>query len=222
MRDSQSEPRAPATAAASTPLILSLVWDIVLNATIPVACYYLAKRLVSPSELIALLFATVFPLLKSTSDLIARHELDPVAVLILLGILTSILALFLGGDPRILLIRESFFTGAFGMACLLSLAFPRPLMFYFGRYFMAGKDAQRRRIFDARSENPIARRAHRLVTIVWGLVYAGEFVVRVTMVYDLPASVVLVVSPILMGIGTIGTIVWTFWYAYKVRDRIAS
>ena len=204
----------------SSPMVISLAWDIALNATIPLACYFLARRFVSSSELTALVFATVFPLLKSGYDLVRRRELDPVAALVLLGIATSILAIFVGGDPRVLLIRESFFTGAFGVACLISLMFPRPIMFYFGRYFMAGKDRQKRETFDARWRNPHVRRAHRLVTIVWGIVYVGEFAVRVILVYSLSAPVVLVISPVLTGLATILTIIWTFWYAYRVRARV--
>jgi len=203
---------------ASRPIVVSLAWDIALNATIPLACYVLAKRFYSASELTALIVATVFPLIKSGVDL-ARRELDPVAVLVLLGIATSILAIFLGGDPRVLLIRESFFTGAFGIACLVSLSFPRPIMFYFGRYFMAGQDPQKRQTFDAQWANPVARRAHRLITLVWGLVYVGEFVVRVVLVYRASVAVVLVIAPFLLGLATIVTVIWTFWFAYRVRAR---
>lgn len=202
-------------------LITSLIWDIALNATIPVVCYFLAKKFVSPSELTALIFATAFPLLKSTYGLIRRREVDPVAVIILLGIVTSILALFVGGDPRILLIRESFFTGAFGVACLISLIFPRPIMFYFGRFFMAGKDPQKRETFNARWQIPAVRRGIQLMTLVWGVVYVGEFLVRIIMVYSLPTPVVLIVSPFIIGFATIFTIVWTFWYAKKIRERLS-
>jgi hypothetical protein len=207
--------------SAHKSLIVSLVWDIALNATIPVVCYFLAKRFVSPSELTALIFAIAFPLFKSANDLIRNRQLDPVAVLVLLGIVTSIMSLFLGGDPRILLIRESFFTGAFGVACLISLIFPRPIMFYFGRFFMAGKDPQKRETFNARWQNPIVRRGHRLVTLVWGVVYVGEFLVRIILVYSLPAPVVLIVSPFIIGFATIFTIIWTFWHAKKIRERIS-
>ena len=41
-------------AASPRPLIKGLAWDIGLNATIPLACYYVSKRFVSPSELTAL------------------------------------------------------------------------------------------------------------------------------------------------------------------------
>lgn len=167
-----------------------------------------------------MLWATTFPVLKSAYDLTRRRELDPVALLVLLGLVTSIIAVVASGDSRLLLIRESFFTGAFGLACLISLLFPRPLMFYFGRYFMAGRDSKKRQVFDARWHDPVGRRANMLVTVVWGLVYVGEFVFRVALVYRLPAAVVLAITPFLTGVATGGTIIWTFWYAYRVRERL--
>ena len=203
-------------------MITSLLWDIALNATIPAALYFFAKHFISPSELTALLWATGFPLLKSAYGLTKRRELDPVALLILLGLAASVIAVLFGGNPHLLLIRESFFTGAFGLACLISLMLPRPIMFYFGRYFMAGRDAQRRDTFNARWQDPAVRRAHRLVTVTWGLVYVGEFVLRIAFVYNFPAPVVLAIAPFSTGLATVGTIGWTFWYAHRVRNRIEA
>ena len=203
-------------------LIYSLAWDIALNTSIPVACYYVSKIWISPSELIALIAATVFPTLKSVYDLLRHREINPVSVVVFLGIVTSILALSAGGDPRILLIRESLFTGAFGIMCLISLLFPKPLLFYFGRYFMAGRDPAKRKVFEDRYHNPAIRRGHRLITTVWGLVYVGEFGIRVIFVYTLPAPIVLAVTPFLLGIATILTVVWTFRYAYGLRGRVAD
>jgi hypothetical protein len=211
--------RAP---ASYLPLTRSVAKDIALNATIPVACYYGSKAYLSPSDLTALLIATAFPLLKSIHDLLLHRELNPVSLLILLGIMTSIVALFFGGDRRILLVRESLFTGAFGAACLVSLVAPRPMMFYFGRYFMAGKDPEKRKVFNLRWANPIVRRGHRLVTTVWGIVYLGEFGTRVILIYTLPASAVLAIAPVLMGVATIVMIIWTFRYAYLLRDRVVQ
>ncbi len=201
-------------------MIRSLLWDIALNATIPAALYFFAKHFISHSELTALLLAAGFPLLKSAYDLTKRRELDPVTLLVLLGLTASVIAVFFGGDPHVLLIRESFFTGAFGLACLVSLILPRPIMFYFGRYFMAGRDPQKRDTFNARWQDPAVRRAHRLVTATWGLLYVGEFVLRIALVYNLPAPVVLALSPFSTGLVTVGTIVWTFWYARRIRSRI--
>jgi hypothetical protein len=202
--------------AFSKPIIVSLGWDLALNASIPAACYFLSKRFVSSSEVTALISATIFPILKSLYDLLRQRELNPVTVTVLLGIVTSLFAFSLGGDPRVLLMRESLFTGVFGICCLISLALQRPMMFYFARHFIAGRDQQRRAAFDARSQKPRFLRGHRLVTAVWGLAYVGEFVIRTALVYSVPAPVVLVVSPIMMGFVTITVIVWTFWYRSRL------
>ena len=219
MAATRDTPSAPNDAPRSP--VRSLLWDIGLNTTIPVALYLFAKHVLSRPELDALLCATAFPLVKSAYDLVRHRELDPVALLVLLGLITSMIAVLFGGDPRLLLIRESLFTGAFGLACLISLLFPRPIMFYFGRYFLAGTDQQRRETFNARWHNPMVRRAHQLVTATWGLVYVGEFGLRVGLIFSLPTAVVLAIAPFMTGLATVGTIVWTFWYVRRIRDRVS-
>jgi len=114
------------------------------------------------------------PLAKSVFDLLRRREFDSIAILVLLGIATSGVALLLGGSPKILLVRESLFTGVFGVACFVSLLLPRPMMFYFGRFFIAGTDPLRRERFNANWALPEVRFANRLITIVWGIVYVAD------------------------------------------------
>src|SRR5579859_6778789 len=116
------------------PPLGGIVWGIVLNAVIPVILYKLSKRYISPSELTALILATTFPIGKSIFDVARRGQVDPISIVVLIGIATDGVALLLGGSARLLLVRESLFTGAFGLACFVSLLLPRPLMFYFGRY----------------------------------------------------------------------------------------
>jgi hypothetical protein len=202
----------------SRPSIAPIVWDIALNATIPVALYQFSRHFISPSEVTALIVAGVFPFGKSIFDLVHRSRIDPVAVLVLLGLLASGIPLFFGGSARLLLLRESLFTGLLGVACFVSLFLPRPMMFYFGRYFNSSDPLQQAR-FDASWGIPFVRFGHRLITTVWGCAYVGEFVVRVILIYKAPTLVVLLVSPIILGVVTIGTIIWTFSYAHRIRAR---
>jgi hypothetical protein len=139
----------PMAADAPRPPLRGFLWDIALNAGIPLLFYRLAKRYLSASEVGALAIAATFPLAKSILDLTRRRRLDPVAVIVLLGIAVSAVGVLMGGSARLLLIRESLFTGALGLACFASLLLPRPLMFYFGRHFMAGRDPVAREQFDA-------------------------------------------------------------------------
>ena len=203
----------------SRPPLGSIVWGIVLNAIIPVILYRLSKRYWSPSELTALMVATTFPLGKSIFDLVRRRQVDPISLVVLLGIGADGIALLFGGSPRLLLVRESLFTGAFGVACFVSLLLPRPIMFYFGRHFMAGADPQRQAKFNAAWQLPEVRFSHRLITSVWGCAFVGELILRIILIYNAPAATVLVVSPLLVGTLTVVTMVWAFSYGHRVRLR---
>jgi hypothetical protein len=193
--------------------------DIALNAFFPLVLYRLSKRYFSASEFTALAVATTFPLGKSIFDVAKRRRLDPVSVIVLLGIGASAIALLAGGSPRLLLMRESLFTAIFGLACFASLLLPRPMMFYFGRHFMAGGDATKRRRYEASWALPDVRFSSRLITVVWGSVYLGEFAIRVALIALVPVSWVLAISPVLLGSLTLVTIVWTFRYAKAARAR---
>jgi hypothetical protein len=209
----------PLDVQASRPPLGGIVWDILLNAVIPVILYKLSKRYVSPSEFTALLVATAFPLGKSIFDLVRRGLVDPISIVVLLGIAASCIALLFGGSPRLLLIRESLFTGAFGVACFVSLLLPRPMMFYFARHFIAGADPHRLVRFNAGWQLPEVRFCHRLITVVWGCTFVGELIVRIILIYHTSPATVLFVSPILLGSLTLVTMVWAFSYGHRVRLR---
>lgn len=93
------------------------------------------------------------------------------------------------------------------------------MMFYFGRHFVAGGDATRRRRYEASWALPEVRFTSRLITVVWGSVYLGEFAIRVLLIFLVPVIWVLVISPVLLGSLTLGTIIWTFRYARRARER---
>ena len=213
------------TSASTTPArppIGNIAWGIILNAVFPVILYKLSKRYFSPSELTALIVAATFPLGKSAFDLTRRRQLDPISILVLLGIATDGVALLFGGSPRLLLVRESMFTGAFGLACFASMLLPRPMMFYFSRHFISGTDPRRQATFNAAWQLREVRFCHRLITVVWGCVFVGELIVRIVLIYALPPAMVLVISPILIGVLTILTMLWAFSYGHRVRLRAVA
>src|SRR2546429_3028279 len=81
----------PARGGESTvaPPLGDIAWGVVLNAVVPVILYKVSKRYYSPSEFAALVMAALFPLGKGTFDLIRHRRLDPIAVVVLLGITTD-------------------------------------------------------------------------------------------------------------------------------------
>lgn len=212
----QAHPRA----LAGRPPILPMVWDIGLNVAVPMICYQLSKQYLSPSEFTALLLASIFPTLKSVHDVLRRREIDPVSVVVLLGIAAGIAAMFFGGSYKVLLLRESLFTFVLGLTCLGSLLLPsrRPLMFFFGRVFATGNDPVRRAAFDASWQYPQARRRHRVITLAWGFLFVAEFAFRAVLIYTVSPATVLAVSPVVLGTATILVILWTVRYASRRRQ----
>ena len=58
-----------------------------------------------------------------------------------------------------------------------------------------------------------------MITGVWGFVFVGELILRIFLIYHLSAAVVLIISPILIGVLTIVTMIWAFSYGRRVRVR---
>ena len=102
-----------------------------------------------------------------------ERQVDSGFVLFTIGLAVGLVAL--GGDPRLYLIRESFITAGVGLAFVLSNPLPRPLGFFFARYFMAGNDQARLAWVNDRWQTSASfRNAIRFSNIVWGLGFVLE------------------------------------------------
>jgi hypothetical protein len=198
----------------------SLLPVLVLDIACPYLAYhYLRQQAPQMSPSLALLLSGVFPVLNNLYGLIRSRTLDVIGIVILVGIVIGAASAFLTGDPKLLLIRESFVTGALAVVCLTSLVWPRPLLFFIGRDFSTGHDPARMAEFNALWERPGARRVFRVMTVVWGLGWLGEFVLKVVLVLTLTIPQVLVVGPIESNGITIILILWTLRYANQSRRR---
>ena len=94
----------------SRPALSGIVWGIVLNAIIPVVLYKVSRRYLAPSEFTALVIASTFPFGKSIFDLVRIGQVDPISIVVLLGLATECcLALWRQptsvAGPRILVYR---------------------------------------------------------------------------------------------------------------------
>jgi hypothetical protein len=200
--------------------IRNFVIDTLLSTLIPLAVYHFSRQYLHLSEVTALISATIYPTLKSLADLAHHRQVNPVSILVILGIITSTVALFMGGSAKVLLIRESLLTGVLGVTCLITLVFPRPLMFYFGRYFMAGNDPEKIKSFNQNWAVPKVRRTHRLITTIWGIAFTLEFMMRTWMVLKLSTSTVLAAAPIIFNATILLTFAWTIRYARKIQKSL--
>lgn len=208
---------------SSTPgrssLLRSILGLLIINVAIPFGCYTLLKAY-HASDVTALGVAGIAPALAALISVLRGRRVNIISLFVLGGLIIGIIAIFLGGDPRVLLIRESLFTGALGLTCFVSLLFPRPLMFSVGRSFIAGKDPEQIARYNQLWQNPSARHASRVTTVVWGIVYSGDFLLRLLLVLTLPVAAVLTFGPILTGGLIGGTLLWTFAYLRRARQRV--
>ncbi len=198
-----------------------LLISLAINVGLPLLVIHVLTQYAHTTELTALSVAAVVPLLSTLVQFVRHHRLDMIALLYLLGTLTSILATFLSGDARLLVIRESFFTGALGLVCLGSLLLPRPLMFYVGRQMFAGNDATQVANYNAQWHHAHARFVQRLITAVWGCVFICEFVLRVILAYTLPPTLALSLGSTILIVATAATFLWMFAYLRRVRQHRA-
>lgn len=120
---------------------------------------------------------------------IRRKGLDRVGVLVILEIVASIGLLVLTKDPRLLLIRPSFYTGIAAVYLMFTSVVGRPLSFDGAKPMATHGDPQRLAAYElAWQRSPEFRRAHKVVTFGFGLALAADSVLRVVIVYRYPVE----------------------------------
>ena len=198
----------------------SVIPTLVFDAALPYLAYELAKRQ-GLGEMAALGASAVPPALYGLYEIARKRHIDIIGSIVLAGIVVSAAATFVGGNPKLVLIRESFVTGALGLICLSSLLWPRPLMFFVARQFTVGQDAEGIAWFDGLWERPGARQMFRILTVVWAVGWIGEFALRVALVETLTVEQMLAVGPILFNGITFGLIAWTIAFT-RYRRKLGE
>ena len=187
------------------------------GAVVPLAAYYLVRGHVhgdAPALMIAGFPAAAWVALQW----VRQKRIDPIGSIVLFGFVAGIVSsLLLGGSAFVLKVRDSAFTGLFAVACLASLARPRPIMFYVGRALSAGNDPAKLAAYEELWAMPTAPRTFRLITAAWGACLLSEAAARVLLAVALPTGAFLAVSPVLGGVVIGGLFAFTVWFAKRAR-----
>jgi hypothetical protein len=191
----------------------------VFGAIVPLTVYYVVRRHVG-SDATALVIAGAFPAAWVLVELARKRTLDAIGSITLFGFLAGIAASYaLGGNAFVLKVRDSAFTALFGLVCLVSLAWHRPMMFHLGKALSAGDDHDRRAAYDELFALPTARRTFAVITVAWGCGLLVEAAVRVVLAVALPTGTFLAVSPVIGGVFFGGLFVFTLRYSKVARQR---
>ncbi|MBV8387816.1 MAG: hypothetical protein JO155_13565 [Acidimicrobiia bacterium] len=211
-------PDAQAAGPSMVPSVRMLLPNIVVAGVLPVVGYALLRPHVD-SDAVALAIVLVFPVAEILYERIRRGRFEPIGVIALVGISLGLIgALVFSGDATLLKVRQSVLTGAFGVLCLLSLAAPRPAMFYMGRMFATGGDPERMAEFEEIWQLPTVPRRFRIVTLVWGVGLTGEAIFRTILALTIPTQTFLIVSEI-VNWSVLGGLLWYSFRANRTGER---
>ncbi len=192
--------------------------DLVIDGALPAIAYQVLTHY-GVSAVPALTAGAIFPAANIMRKFIATRRLDLIGAIVLFFIAIGVAASLISGSVLFVLIKESFITGLVGLLFLSSFLWHRPIFFYLGRQFSAGEDPERLAWWNGLWQHARFRRTMRTLTVVWGVAYVLEAIVRVVLALTMTPGAVVILSPI-MGIGTtVALIIWTRNYARGVQER---
>jgi hypothetical protein len=202
---------------------LLLGWGptILLNVIMPILTYnYLHNH--HHSQVTSLLAASAWTVFELVLFFVLHRRLDEFGVAVLAFFVLSMIAALGFNSARLLLVKDSVLTGAWGIMLLGSLAFPKPLMFYFGRKFATDGTAAGVARWNGLWQYEGFRQAQRFLTAVWGVVFCAEAVLRVILSYNVSTSVMVTVNAVLPLAVIGGLVAWTSLYGRRRQARAAA
>jgi intracellular septation protein A len=201
---------------------LLLGWGptILLNVIMPVLTYnYLHNH--HHSQVTSLLAASAWTVFELILFFALHRRLDEFGVVVLAFFVLSMIAALGFNSARLLLIKDSVLTGAWGIMLLGSLAFAKPLMFYFGRKFATDGTAAGVARWNGLWQYEGFRKGQRFLTVVWGVVFCAEAVLRVVLSYNVSTGVMVAVNAVLPLVVIGGLVAWTSVYGRRRQARAA-
>ncbi|MFF4320070.1 VC0807 family protein [Streptomyces sp. NPDC001568] len=209
-----ARPAAPARSGVAT--ALGWLLTIGLNVVAPIVTYNFLTDSRGWEEFPALLLSGAWPVLDTVIHVIWRRKVDEFAVVTMVFlVITAVVGLVGDHSARTLLVKDSVVTGLFGVLCLATLLAKRPLMFYFGRKFATDGTARSTAWWNGLWQYEGFRTTMRRMTLVWGVAYVIEALVRVVLSYSVNTKTMVVISPIMVYAVLAALGVWTALYGKR-------
>jgi intracellular septation protein A len=218
MLNSQVAPPSQGVKLNSRQPFIGPLRPIIISALFPIVIYQLASP--HMSTLSALTLMAVPPMLYAGYGWVRTQSINPISIITLLTLVVSMLATLLLHDPRLLLIRDSYLTGVFGLLCLISLLFPRPVAFHVYRWAFVRTPEQLASL-NANWQVPYGRFVRRLVTVVWGLAFVGEALADTFLAYHVQTAQYIAIHPFLFWGTILATMSWATLYSKHAQKKIS-
>jgi hypothetical protein len=172
-----------------------LARQLIVELALPLGGYY-GLRAAGVNPWLALIVPALLTVPFIAYGAIRQRRVDAVALFALAFILVGTVMTLVTGDPRTLLVRDSWIFGVLGLWVLGTLLTRHPFMRTGARAVVTAKIGEEGyRQWDARWDNDSRFRSHlRVLTAVWGAGFALDAVVRILLAYTLPIDAVPLVN----------------------------
>ena len=201
----------------------SIIISILINAILPLITYKILINHI-PSSITALIVSTTIPIIDNIYHIIKEKKIDIFASLIILGFIVGIISMLFGGSQKLLLIRQSYITAVIGILFLISMFFPKPMIYYLAKKFINSQDKyakNNKSTIDEKCKNPHFRFSMKFLTFIWGICLVLEAVCNISLVFILSVSKYMLISP-LVSYGFIGCATFiTFFYRKKIKSKFS-
>ncbi|MEU8223983.1 VC0807 family protein [Kribbella sp. NPDC048915] len=174
-------------------------WLLIVDIGLPLGLFY-GLRALGVTDLISLLVGVIPGLVSSAVSLVRNRRTDLVGMAVVVSMVASTVVALIGGDARVLLVRNAWVSLPFALITLWSLRHPQPLTYVVTRALFAPRAAIMDWLWET---NARFREAWKWITVWWGIACIIDAIARVVIAYTLPISVVPATDPII----TIATIV---------------
>lgn len=201
----------------------SIIISILINAILPLITYKILINHI-PSSITALIISTTIPIIDNIYHIIKEKKIDIFASLIILGFIVGIISMLFSGSQKLLLIRQSYITAVIGILFLISMFFPKPMIYYLAKKFINSQDKyakNNKSTIDEKCKNPHFRFSMKFLTFIWGICPVLEAVCNISLVFVLSVSKYMLISP-LVSYGFIGSAAFiTFFYRKKIKSKFS-
>ena len=182
-------PRSEGQKAAGLRRLLAR--QLILELALPLGGYY-GLRAAGVSTWLALTIGGALTAPWILYGIFRNRRIDLTAMFTLTMLLMGAAMSMITGDPRLLLVRDSWIGAVLGLWILGTLPTRRPFIMATSRAVVVAKIGEAgANAWEGRWDNDAAFRHHiRVLTAIWGLVLVGDAIIRVVLAYSLPVDAV--------------------------------
>ena len=183
----------------------------------PLVVYRICRE-AGMSQVWALVVSGATPGLGVLIDYVRWRTLEIIGVVVLGGITLSVILALVSGTTKAVLLEGALSTAAFGLVCLVSLRWRRPLLFHFVQTFYGGPHTTEGKEIDQNYLAYESARAYfRTVTTVWGVVFLIEAAAKAVIVQFVSTGAALAVNRVMPAVVVVLLFGWTYRWGMRLR-----